>query len=228
MALPQIQLHDLTDPEHYTLEQAEQIAAQLMREGQRIPERFALALQAEPPPDGPKADRMLELLPRIAPPARLLPLLDRIIPTLSARIRSKAWKLYAGALDNPEWAISQIEDEDERIAANIVEALWRAKPCDTIRDLFWRAARQPRSRVAGNGLVGLFNYGDPRAPQLLKDMAAHESPVFRATAAWVIARVYWRDGVDLLRIMRCDRHEKVREAAERSLLRLLRRFPYAA
>ena len=46
--------------------EAEMLAIQLMAEGQRIPERCALALQGEPPPDNGRAERMLELLPRIA------------------------------------------------------------------------------------------------------------------------------------------------------------------
>lgn len=219
---------EVIDPGRYTIEQAEKIALQLMEEGQRIPERCALALQAVPPPDAGRAERMLELLPRLAPPARLLPLLDRIMPSTDSRIRSKAWKLYAGASADLEWALGQIDDEDSRVAANVVEALWRAKPSAPLHEVFRRAAHQKRNRVAGNGLVGLFQFADAEAPALATRMAHHVEPAFRASAAWVIGRVYWREGLPLLEEMRRDEVEKVRVNAERSLLRIARRFSGAA
>jgi hypothetical protein len=216
------------DPGRYSIEDAEKVARQLMLEGQRIPERFALALQGEPPPDAGRAERMLELLPRITGPERLLPLLDRIMPSSNSRIRSKAWKLYAAASADLEWALAQIEEADSRVAANVVEALWRATPSDELHEIFRRAARQDRNRVAGNGLVGLFNFNDPDAEVLVEKMARNANPSFRATAAWAMGRVYWREGLELLRELRRDKIEKVRINAERSLLRIARRYPGAA
>lgn len=218
---------EVIDPGRYSIEQAEKIALELMEEGQRIPERCALALQAVPPPDSGRAERMLELLPRLAPPARLLPLLDRIMPTTDSRIRSKAWKLYAAASADLEWALAQVDDEDARVAANVVEALWRAKPSEQLHEVFRKAAHQKRNRVAGNGLVGLFQFNDPEAPALVTRMALHAEPSYRASAAWVIGRVYWREGQPLLEEMRHDEVEKVRVNAERSLLRIARRFSSA-
>lgn len=219
---------DVTDPGLYSIEEAEKLALRLMAEGQRIPERFALALQAVPPPDHGRSERMLELLPRIAPPARLLPLLDRIMPSSNTRIRSKAWKLYAAASADLNWAVQQIDDPDARVAANVVEALWRAMPSAQLHRIFLMAAKQERNRVAGNGLVGLFQFEDPDAPELAARMARHPEAGFRATAAWVIGRVYWREGNDLLLELRRDDNEKVRANAEHSLLRLSRRYPGAA
>jgi hypothetical protein len=219
---------EVIDPGLYSIEEAEKAARQLMLEGQRVPERFALALQGEPPPDNGRAERMLELLPRLAGPERLLPLLDRIMPSSNSRIRSKAWKLYAAASADLQWALEQIEDADARVAANVVEALWRATPSEELHEIFRRAARQERNRVAGNGLVGLFNFNDPEAEVVLQRMARHVNPGFRATAAWAIGRVYRREELELLRELRRDKIEKVRINAERSLLRIARRFPGAA
>jgi hypothetical protein len=61
------------------------------------------------------------------------------------------------------------------------------------------------------------------APQLMTEGQRIPERFALALQA-VIARVYWREGVDLLRLMRFDRHEEVRESAERSLLRLPRRL----
>lgn len=212
----------------YSIDEAEMLAIQLMAEGQRIPERCALALQGEPPPDNGRAERMLELLPRIASPERLLPLLDRVMPSSNTRIRSKAWKLYAAASADLGWALNQVDDSDARVAANVVEALWRATPTEQLHEIFRQAARQNRNRVAGNGLVGLFGFDDPQAPEIVKQLAKHDNADMRATAAWVIGRAYWREGAEILREMRRDTSEKVRMNAERSLLRLARRFPAAS
>jgi hypothetical protein len=212
----------------YSIEEAERLATHLMAEGQRIPERCALALQGEPPPDNGRAERMLELLPRIASPERLLPLLDRVMPSSNSRIRSKTWKLYAAASADLSWAVAQLDDEDARVAANVVEALWRATPKEELRDLFLRAAKQSRNRVAGNGLVGLFNCNDPEAAVIVKQMVCHVDASFRATAAWAIGRVCWKDGEGLLGELRKDSDERVRTNAERSLMRLARRYPTAS
>jgi len=228
MPSPMPSFAEIVDPGRFSLDEAEKIAQQLMAEGQRIPERCALALQAEPPPDNGRAERLLELLQRITTPERLLPLLDRVMPSSNARIRSKAWKLYAAASSDLHWALGQVEDEDARVAANVVEALWRAKPTPALHEIFRRAAMQNRNRVAGNGLVGLFSFNDPAAPGLAREMACHWDAAFRATAAWVIGRVYWLEGTPLLRELRNDPNEKVRQNAARSAMRLARRFPGAA
>lgn len=228
MSIQMPSFNEVIDPGRYSIEEAEKVALQLMADGQRIPERLALSLQGEPPPDSGRAERMLELLPRIAPPERLLPLLDRIMPSSNSRIRSKAWKLYAAASSDLHWAMEQIQDEDARVAANVVEALWRATPTEPLHEIFRSAATQERNRVAGNGLVGLFNFEDPIAVEIAKRMAAHSDSSFRATAAWAIGRVYWREGIELLKTLRRDRCEKVRINAERSILRIARRYPGAA
>lgn len=219
---------DIVDPGRYAIAEAEELALRMMAEGQRIPERLALALQGEPPPDTGRAERMLELLPRIARPERLLPLLDRIMPSSSTRVRSKAWKLYAAASADLRWAMEQVEDADARVAANVVEALWRANPSNLLREIFLKAARQERNRVAGNGLVGLFVLNDPMAKEIIERIAQHDDSNFRATAAWVIGRVCWREGAVFLRDLGRDKTEKVRVHAERSMLRIRRRYPGAA
>jgi HEAT repeat protein len=228
MSLQMPSFAEIVDPGMYSIEEAERLAIHLMSEGQRIPERFALALQGQPPPDNERAERMLELLPRIATPARLLPLLDRVMPSSNSRIRSKALKLYAAASADLGWALVQINDDDARVAANVVEALWRATPSELLREIFWRAATQKRNRVAGNGMVGLLNLDDPRAAEIATEMVNHPDAPFRATAAWAIGRACWPHGSELLQGLRADEDEGVRTNAERGLLRLAQRYPVAS
>jgi hypothetical protein len=94
--------------------------------------------------------------------------------------------------------------------------------------IYHQAANQERNRVAGNGLVGLFLCNDPASQEMTLQLAYHPDPDFRATAAWVIGRVQWREGRQLLLRLRDDSDDKVRLNAERALQKLSRRYPGAA
>lgn len=193
-----------------------------MAEGRRVPERFALALQAEPPPPPANADRMLELMRRVTPLDRLVQLLDKVIPSSNADIRAKARKLYEVLTADLSWAEPFIRGTSGRDSADLVEALWRVVPSQELRDIFVTAAAQPHNRLAGNALVGLFRLGDEAARLTVIEMTRHEEESFRATAAWVIGRVSWHGGATRLHEMTTDPSEKVRRNARRALGRLNR------
>lgn len=225
MKLESPSLDEIADPTLYSLDGAVSIARQLMNDGQSIPEEIANALQFDQSLDPARADRMLEMLPKIANAGRLLPLLDRIIPSSNSRIRSKCWKIFAAESGDLTWAKAQLNDPDARVAANVVEALWRLSPSEELHEIFRLAAQQKRNRIAGNGLVGLFGYGDPLAEEVVANMAASPDSSQRATVAWAIGRAYWLGGTETLQELLKDRCEKVRIHAERSLFRLRQRYP---
>lgn len=212
----------LGDPCEYPIDEAELHVRSLMAEGRRVPERFALALQAEPPPAPASADRMLELMRRVTPLDRLVQLLDKIIPSSSAEVRGKARKLYETLTTDLSWAEPFIRGNSGRDAADLIEALWRVTPSTTLREIFVTAAAQPHNRLAGNGLVGLFRLGDEEARTAVLSMTRHEDEAYRATAAWVIGRVSWQGGATRLNEMVHDESEKVRRNARRALGRLNR------
>ncbi|MBM3768682.1 MAG: hypothetical protein FJW32_25150 [Acidobacteria bacterium] len=218
----------LGDPREYPLEEAELHVRSLMAEGRRVPERFALALQAEPPPPPASTDRMLELMRRVTPLDRLVQLLDKVIPSSNADIRAKARKLYEALTADLSWAEPFIRGNSGRDAADLVEALWRVVPSDSLRAIFIAAAAEPHNRLAGNALVGLFRLGDQEARDAVLSMTRHEEEPFRATAAWVIGRVSWHGGATRLQEMTSDPSEKVRRNARRALGRLNRFLREAA
>ena len=218
----------LGDPSEYPIDEAEVHVRSLMAEGRRIPERFALALQAEPPPAPASADRMLELMRRVTPLDRLVQLLDKIIPSSSAEIRGKARKLYEALTVDLAWAEPFIRGTSTRESADLVEALWRVRPSKNLRELFIAAAAEPHNRVAGNGLVGLFRLGEDEARTSVLNMTRHEEEAFRATAAWVIGRVGWQGGATCLNELLNDESESVRRNARRALGRLNRFNRHAA
>lgn len=199
-----------------------------MAAGRRVPERFALALQAEPPPAPATADRMLELMRRVTPLDRLVQLLDKTIPSSSSDVRSRTRRLYESLTIDLSWAEPFVRSTSGRDAADLVEALWRVTPTKKLREIFNTAAAQPHNRLAGNGLVGLFRLGDDEARRAVLEMTRHEDEMFRATAAWVIGRVSWHGGATRLFELTADTSEKVRRNARRALGRLNRHNAEAA
>jgi len=212
----------LGDPREYPIDEAEIHVRSLMAEGRRVPERFALALQAEPPPAPATADRMFELMRRVTPLDRLVQLLDRIIPSSSTDVRTKARKLYAALTADLSWAEPFVRNVSNRERSAVSEALWRVPPSKTLREIFIIAACESHNRLAGNGLVGLFRLGDEEARAAVLNMTRHEDESFRAPAAWVIGRVSWYGGATRLQEMTKDEAEKVRRNARRALGRLNR------
>jgi uncharacterized membrane-anchored protein len=141
------------------------------------------------------------------------------------KIRSKAWKAYAGATLDPQWAAEHLLQSDPRVAANILEAMWRAKPSEALRDLFRRAVQADSNRSAGNAAIGLYLLSDKGFEESIVAMAAAQEPVRRATAAWVIGRCAWKQGVDLLIQLARDPDAKVRQNAVSAMRKLVRRWP---
>src|SRR5258708_35466950 len=208
MPTARLTLAELTDPGRFTVAEASTLAAAMAIENGRLPERLADLLKIDPPPDYGRAERILELLGRITKFDRLAPLLDELTCSPNVRIRSKACKLYAGAGENLVWATERLDHPDARLAANGVEALWNAENSEALQAVFWRGARQPRNRVAGNGMVGLFLCEHPRAGELALAMADDSSADFRATAAWAMGKAPWLPGMNNLKSLTMDTHGK--------------------
>jgi hypothetical protein len=220
-------VEELANPQLYSLEEAQAATLQRIAAGDLHLEDFVTVIQSESPPEDSFAIRMLDILAGICHPGQLLPLLNAVMPQSSPRIRSKAWGLFASASNDLSWALAQLDDENPRAVANVVEALWRAKPSPEVHEIFLRAAMQPRNRVAGNGLIGLIYYADPRAEAIAENMSRHPDPSFRLTVAWAIGHACWRNGVPILERLREDHVVAVRLRADQSMERIHARYDKA-
>lgn len=176
-------VEELANPQSYSLEEAQAATLRGIAAGDLHLEDFVAVIQSESPPEDSFAIRMLDILAGICDPGQLLPLLNAIMPQSSPYIRSKAWGLFAAASNDLGWALAQLDDENPRAVANVIEALWRAKPSPEVHEIFLRAAMQPRNRVAGNGLIGLIYYANARAEDIAENMSRHPDSSFRLTAA---------------------------------------------
>ena len=100
-------------------------------------------------------------------------------------VRSKAAFLIACSSKSVSLVSELLLDEDVRVQANAVEALWTFEAGEA-RSLLETAARSKTPRVAANAVVGLYRNGDLSSLRLLFRMAAQEDPERRTSAAWAM------------------------------------------
>lgn len=143
---------------------------------------------------------------------RLLPMLVQLLRKRDSQLRSKVALMVGRGSAQVGWAVT---DADPRVRANAIESLWGVKT-NPARALLWKATADPHQRVVGNALLGLHKIGDRGAEEPLRRMARHESPCFRATAAWVMGQSGDRRYLELLEQMASDPDEHVRRNALRS------------
>ena len=133
------------------------------------------------------AVRLMDVLSEVSTGARLLPSMLRMLRHPNPYLRSKAALLVGRAKRSGWWASDRQNDADPRIRANAIEGLWGVGS-SAARELLQSAASDNNNRVAGNAILGLYRLGETSAIADILAMARHESPVFRATAAWVMGQ----------------------------------------
>ena len=168
---------------------------------------------------GANAPRLLDILARVSDGTRILRPLSRLLHSDDSVSRSKAALIIGRSNQSATWVQSHMNDADPRLRANAVEGLWGVDTVEA-RDLLLAALRDPNNRVVGNALYGLYMIGEPACLAETIRLATHPTPVFRATAAWVMGETgdaRFRDTVaQLLR----DPHAFVRSRALRSVARI--------
>lgn len=164
----------------------------------------------------PTARRILNILEHASSGARLAPMLVQLLRVPDPKIRSKVALLMGRGTHELRWALGEA---DPRVRANAVEAVWGVDSKDTRRTL-WELARDPNNRVVGNALLGLYRLSEAAAGEALEKMSEHDSPKFRATAAWVMGRTGNSRFLDALHRMEGDPEENVRRNAAQALARI--------
>ena len=106
--------------------------------------------------------------------------------------------LAGGAGELLDSFLERLEDRDERVRANAVEALWES-PLPWAREVFARAEADLNPRVVANALVGIYLDGDLDALHRLLLLAGDADPSNRASAAWALGRIADPRGLPRLR-----------------------------
>jgi hypothetical protein len=163
--------------------------------------------------------RLMEILCEIADPARVMPSLMRLLRHPNTYLRSKAVKMIGQGSRSVKWVMGRLSESDPRIRANAVESLWGVETPDA-RTLLNFAASDANNRVVGNALLGLYYAGDAAVLAEIAKLAAHESPLFRATAAWVMGETGDPRFTDSLRRLIAESDPTVRKRAFAALSRM--------
>jgi HEAT repeat protein len=150
-------------------------------------ERVLTAALALPPSIASAARvlRLLEVLEAASPQPRFYLFQSELMSYPDSAVRSKAAFLIACSNKSVSLVGKLLLDEDVRVQANAVEALWTFE-ADEARSLLQTAARSKTPCVAANAAVGLYRIGDLSSWHVLFHMAAHADPGPRTSAAWAM------------------------------------------
>lgn len=129
--------------------------------------------------------RLMEILCVVSDGSRIFPALVRLLRHPNPHIRSKAVLMIGRGNRSATWVRQRLGNSDPRIRANAAEALWGVDTPEA-RELLQSLVHDPNNRVAGNALVGLYRLGEQSVIPEILALARHDSPVFRATAAWAM------------------------------------------
>jgi len=224
----------LVDAEGYHEDKAIAVVKETARLGSPLDAGLEQALTAalQKPPSAANALRVLrlmDLLAAVASPSRFLLFQHELMACPDSRVRSRAALLTARINKNTSWIGRLLRDDDARVQANAVEALWEFDAA-AAKPLLRAASRSRHNRVAGNALVGLYGISELGAIRMMFEMAEHKEARFRATALWAMGetadsrfvpylseQVQRRTGAERLAVLkamtRIRKHEKVLQEA---------------
>jgi hypothetical protein len=163
--------------------------------------------------------RLMEIICEIADPARVMPSLMRLLRHPNAYVRSKAVKMIGRGSRSVKWVMGRLSEADPRIRANAIESFWGVDTPEA-RALLNFAANDANNRVVGNALLGLYYIGEAAVLTDITKLAAHESALFRATAAWVMGESGDQRFTDSLRRLISEADPLVRKRAFVALSRI--------
>ncbi len=161
--------------------------------------------------------RALSLVPALGEYTALFPWLRKLSQHGDERIRSRAVKLLCELRPNSGQIARQMQDDDPRVRANAIEALWHSDMAEA-GSLLRVAASDTNHRVVGNALVGLYWQGDPSAFDKIIELCQSPDAHFRSAMAWCLGAIRDERGMPALHNLSKDPSVFVRKRALRGLL----------
>ncbi len=165
---------------------------------------------------GKQAARAIEILDQTSPGQRLMSVIGHLPNCADSHISSKAALFVGHRVNNPEWLIKQLDREDPRLRANVVESTWGTKSETAVR-ILEECITDPCNRVAGNALIGLYMAGCSDTVEIALEMSRSIDHGRRSTAAWAMGKMGSGKFLERLKDLLRDENAKVRSTAVRSL-----------
>jgi hypothetical protein len=137
------------------------------------------------PANAARVLRLLDLLEAASAQPRFNLFQTELLGYPDSAVRLKSILLIACGSKNGALVARLLLDEDPRVQANAVEALWSFDPAEA-RPLLLQAARSKAPQVAGNAAVGLYRLGDLSSLRMMFTMAREPDSARRASAAWAM------------------------------------------
>jgi hypothetical protein len=135
--------------------------------------------------EDPEAMRSLTILAEVSGTGRLRPFQTDLLSHPNAHVRSKAALLLGRSRTNPNWVGDQLLDDDARVRANAVEALWDTDDPACLQ-FFRSVVGDVNGRVVTNALVGMYRHDDISSIQKLQQMADNADVSWQIRAAWAM------------------------------------------
>ncbi len=163
--------------------------------------------------------RLMEIIAEASGNSRIPPALRHMVRHSDPYLRSKAVLMIGRETRSTAWLQNRLAEADPRIRANAVESLWGVDSGEA-RELLRTASQDPNNRVAGNAVLALYRLGEASAVAQTARMAGHVSPLFRASAAWVMGEAGDPRFAEMLARMLGDPSDVVRKRAMSALQRI--------
>lgn len=180
----------LLDPRSITLEEASATLRSVTEHGTSLQPMLELALNRalleQPSPETTERIlRLLELLAAIIAPISWNAFQLELMAHPDRFVRSKATLLIGRSTKNVAWIGRRFLDNDARVQASAVEALWVVDEAES-HPLLLTASKSKHNRVAANAALGLYRLADLKAITIMLDLARRPDPLFRISAYWAI------------------------------------------
>jgi len=131
---------------------------------------------------------VLEIIHSISPCKNLVMPLIKFVNHPNRRVRSKAAKLMARAIQNLAGAQRLMSDPDPRVRANMAEGLAVADG-PIAREILKLASKDRHHRVKVTALLQLHRSGDQKSTEEIRTLAAHADPKWRVAAEWALKQI---------------------------------------
>jgi len=153
---------------------------------------------------------------------RLIALLRPFLRSSDPGIASKCVLILGRRSKSMAWLRRILDENDYRIRANLVEALWgRDEP--EVKQLLLQALEDTHQRVVANATYGLFLMNAPEWLEGLETLLNSRHPAFRRSGIWLLKMAAPADALDRIGRLIRDPDPRVKRAAFEALGKLPKR-----
>lgn len=153
---------------------------------------------------------------------RLIALLRPFLKSNDPQIASKCVLVLGRQSKSTAWINGIMSEPDDRMRANLIEALWRRKEPE-IEQFLKTALNDPHRRVIANAAYGLYLLGVEAWRTGLDKLLSSDNPAFRISGLWVLKATAAPDAAEQVRQFISDPDPGVSRAAFSVLVALRNR-----